>query len=372
MTFRGLGPRPPRAALLAGAIALLGLAGWGGLVRIGWEWPVPGSASVADHGAIVVTGFVATLVATIRAVTSLRPRWLVVPGLSLAAAVLLAADAPAPPAAALALAGALGLLAMGILAPPPGAPTALLPVVAAACLAVGDALWMLTDRPSILWWASFALFAIAGQRLDVDPRLLGRAATRWALRVAAALMVAGAAASAAALDGAMASAGAGFVVLAGWGVASDAIPKVRAARVAFARFAASAMLSAYALLALGGVLAIAFAGPPGSARYDAIVHAVFAGAVLSAVFGHFATYVPGVLGLTIRPNGASYGALALLDVAVVARVLGDVAGAADAVRVASLVIGVAVALFLATAATQLRPRGRPRKAASTMRASSDS
>src|SRR5262245_40823061 len=50
-----------------GMLALL-TALWGGLVRLGWGWPLPSSTLLIAHGPLMVCGFLGTLIGVERAV----------------------------------------------------------------------------------------------------------------------------------------------------------------------------------------------------------------------------------------------------------------------------------------------------------------
>lgn len=61
-----------RLPLLAlGGLSLI--AGiWAGLVRLGWRLPVPSVAAMSDHGALMIGGFLGTLISLERAVALAR------------------------------------------------------------------------------------------------------------------------------------------------------------------------------------------------------------------------------------------------------------------------------------------------------------
>src|SRR5690606_39636334 len=54
------------------ALALLLLAAWAGLVRMGWPWPLP-ARLVLLHGPVVIGGFFGTVIGLERAVAIARP-----------------------------------------------------------------------------------------------------------------------------------------------------------------------------------------------------------------------------------------------------------------------------------------------------------
>jgi len=64
----------------------------------------------------------------------------------------------------------------------------------------------------------------------------------------------------------------------------------------------------------------------GGPAYDAMLHALFLGFVLSMVFGHEIVIVPAVLGIPLRFSRAFYLPLGLLHGSLVVRVAADLAG----------------------------------------------
>jgi hypothetical protein len=103
------------------------------------------------------------------------------------------------------------------------------------------------------------------------------------------------------------------------------------------RFSAISILAGHAWLGVAGfVLALA----PFEAvvfLFDAAVHAIGIGFVMSMIFGHAPIILPAVTGLRVRFNAASYGPLALLHLSVLLRIAGD-AGELPNMREASAVL----------------------------------
>ena len=65
--------------------------------------------------------------------------------------------------------------------------------------------------------------------------------------------------------------------------------------------------------------------PPGSIAfsYDAAVHAITIGFVLSMIFGHAAIILPAVTGLRVRYSAAAYVPLVLLHLSLLVRIGAD-------------------------------------------------
>jgi hypothetical protein len=90
-----------------------------------------------------------------------------------------------------------------------------------------------------------------------------------------------------------------------------------------ARFTAACLLAGYFWLGFAGFSLLLF--PPGTMAfsYDAAVHAIAIGFVLSMIFGHAPIILPAVAGLRIRYGAAFYAPLILLHVAVLIRIVAD-------------------------------------------------
>ncbi len=257
-------------------------------------------------------------------------------------------------APALGIAAALALLATTLRTWRAGRRPALaLLGLAAMAWAIGDALWLGEGAggAATAWWMAFAALAITGQRVDIDPRLGKRG--RPLLAIAVLLILLGALAVSAHASEGLHVFGLGVVALAAWAVRGDLVERWQHVRSrAYLRFFVLAMASAYLWLAVSGGLALFV----GAAPYDAIVHALFTGFVLSAIFAHAPAFVPGVLGRAVVFRTTAYVPLALLDLAVLWRVVATLFASPEGQRWSSLLIGLAALLFVANAGASLRGR----------------
>ena len=114
------------------------------------------------------------------------------------------------------------------------------------------------------------------------------------------------------------------------------------------RFVALAVLGGHVWLVVAGVL-VALAAPLESGLlYDAALHALFLGFVLGMVFAHAPIIFPAVLGAPLAFHGSFYADLALLEISLAARIVGDLTGAVEVARWGGLGNGLALASFLAS------------------------
>ena len=339
------------------------LAGlWGGLARLGWDLPLSDTA-VAVHGPLMTLGFLGTVIGLERAV-ALGRRWLyLAPGLSGAGALALVGGAPAPVGGvAFALAGAVltaAYVSVGQRALEGyGAVMALGAVAWTVAAILWSAGWAVSSIVPLL--AAFLVLTIVGERLELSrlsrPGVLGRAA----FGLAVAMFAAGAGAALVFPPVGVRMAGAGLVLLALWLVRYD-IVRTTIRRAEPARYIAVSLLAGYAWLAFAGVLWLVSGPQVGGLAYDAMLHALFLGFVLSMVFGHEIVIVPAVLGIPLRFSHAFYVPLGLLHGSLVVRVAADLAGVTVVRQWSGAANVLAVLAFIAVTIASGRPTGGVRR-----------
>ena len=98
--------------------------------------------------------------------------------------------------------------------------------------------------------------------------------------------------------------------------------------------------------------------PPGTTAfsYDAAVHAIAIGFVLSMIFGHAPIILPAVIGLRVRYSAAVYGPLVLLHLSVLLRVAADLFERVEPRAISGPVTIVALAGYVVTLMIASRKR----------------
>jgi hypothetical protein len=355
-------PRVSRQpCLAAGGVSLL-LGIWVGLRRAGWALPLAPGLALADHAALLVSGFLGTLIGLERAValriawTFLAPALSGLGGLSLLSGVSRTLPAALFTAASVAL--TLAYLRVVRLQPAPFTVT----------MAAGAAAWFLgalawgAGLPAASWttaWAAFLVLTIVGERLELS-RLLQLPSLAWATFRACAVLH-GAAVVVALLSPWLGFRLSGLAFL-GWALWLGRYDVARRTvrTPGLPRFAAVGLLAGYAWLSLAGVLWITSPGLPAGLRYDAEMHTLFLGFVFSMVFAHAPILWPSVLGGEIRFASRFYAHLGLLHLSVLLRVSADLAGWEAGRRWAVVLNTLAVLLFLANTVGMARShRQRP-------------
>ncbi|QTE30976.1 hypothetical protein [Pengzhenrongella sicca] len=350
-----------RLPLLLAALTCL-LAGlWGGLLLLGLPVPTLVAASASEHGALMALGFLGTVISLERAV-ALGRRWaFAAPALAGAGGVAILTGLP-PVAGRLLLCAASIVLVVVYLVVHRIQPALHLRVMAAGavCWYVATVLWLLGwPVPRFVpWIAGFLVLTILGERLELARvALLTRSSVRQFL-AATTLFGAGLLASTVpASTGAVGVrlAGAGLIGLALWGAGHD-VARRTIKLPGVTRFMAVCLLSGYAWLLAGGAIWLLAGDLGGSVRgYDAALHTIFLGFVMSMIFGHAPVIVPAVLRVRLPFRPWFYGHVALLHVSLLARViLGDAAGLTVWSRIGGVGTELAVLGFLAASVLAVR------------------
>ncbi|MEK6715988.1 MAG: hypothetical protein AABZ16_00665, partial [candidate division NC10 bacterium] len=318
---------PLRFPLMAlGMVALLA-ALWGGLLRLGWDWPIMRPTLPVAHGPLMVSGFLGTLIGLERAV-ALGRRWTYAgPTLTGLGALALVVGLPGAVGPLLMAMGSLTLAVVFavIVRRQPDLPEIIMGVGALAWL-VGNSLW-LSGWPIfrvVGWWAGFLVLTIAGERLELSRFLPISRADRAAFVAAVGLFAAGLVLALVAFDIGARLSGLGLLVLTFWLLRYD-IARRAVQKAGLTRFVAVSLLSGYLWLGVAGLLGLRFGGLAAGQHYDAWLHAIFLGFVFAMIFGHAPIIFPAVLGVPVPFRPAFYSHLALLHLSLVLRVVGDVA-----------------------------------------------
>lgn len=114
------------------------------------------------------------------------------------------------------------------------------------------------------------------------------------------------------------------------------------------------LLGGYGWLGVGGTLALATGAATPGVHYDAMLHAVFLGFVMSMVFAHAPIIFPAVLGVAMPYRRRFYLHVAVLHLSLVLRLLGDLVDSLGRWRVwGGLLNAVALLLFVANTVSSI-------------------
>jgi hypothetical protein len=342
------------------AIAALAMAFglWTGLQRLGVVALSDNLAPAELHGALMISGFLGTVISLERAVAIERWWAYGAPAVSAAGALLLAAGFGGTGAFAFVLAGAILFATTALVAFRQFAMFVVVLVIAAACWVAGSVLWLIGQPISEIagWWLNFLILTIAAERLELGRLLRISQASQIFFFIATLLLVAGGA-RAELLETSMPLTAAGLIGLAAWLIHND-IARRTIRLSGLPRFSACSILAGHVWLAIAGLLLALAPLETVGFLYDAAVHAISIGFVMSMIFGHAPIILPAVTGLRVRFHAANYGPLALLHLSVLLRIAGDVGGLStvrDVSAVLTIVALIAYAATLILASSRRRP-----------------
>ncbi len=366
---RKVTPLSPRLRLLLvlPAVAALICGVLSGLARLGLPMPEAIARLTGVHGALMVGGFLGTVISLERAV-ALGVRWpYAAPFFSGFAAVAMIGAAPPPWAAGLLCLAALIMSAAcaSVWLRQPVAHHAVLTIAALLWLA-GNLVWLLdgTIVPAVPLWAGFLLLTIAGERLELSRFMPTPPIARFTFAVIVMVLLAGAL-------GAMVNEAAGLrlfaaalFALAAWLLRYD-IARHTIKTAGLTRYMAVCLLSGYVWLAIAAVFGLAGALQTGSIMRDAALHALLLGFVFSMVFGHAPIILPAVTRLQFHWHKGFYLPLAVLHFSLAARVVAGLTERFPLRQYAAITNALALVLFMLLVMTSLR-RNRQARPASIM------
>ncbi len=338
-----------RAPLLAVSMLTMACGAWLGLVRLGWNLPLPWPDQLVSHGPLMIGGFLGTMIGLERAVALGSPWGYAAPVVTAAGALLLDFGSLHPAGPALIAAGSLMVTAMFVVSAwrEPSLPAVTL-AVGAASWATGNAQWLAGRAVFrvVFWWVAFLVLTIAGERLELSRVLRRTRAVHVTFAAAAGAVLAGAAVTVVWPEPGVRLLGIGLTALAWWLVRWD-IARRTVRQRGLPRFMSLSLLGGYVWLGAGGVLAVAAGAAAPGVFYDATLHAIFVGFVISMLFAHAPVIMPEILGLSLEYRPAWYLHVATLHLSLMLRVVGDLVEDLARLRVwGGLLNAIALLIFL--------------------------
>ena len=317
--------------LMACAAAVVIGALWSGLVHLGLPLPEGGTSLHEGHGPMMILGFLGTVITLERAVALGQPWAYLSPATAGLGGVAVLVGAPSSIGPVLLTVAGVVLLAVFV------AVHRIQPSVHNAVMAAGALCWITAGglwlagwdvERFVPWLAGFLVLTIAGERLELS-RLVGASTRSRAVFVAiVAVLLAGLVLSAMVPSLGIRTTGAALLALAVW-LARHDVARRTVRMPGAARYMALALLAGYLWMAVTGALWLSIGrlhdGGPHQ-PYDAMLHALFLGFVISMIFAHAPVVVPAVLGRPLPYCRVLYLPLVLLHGSLLLRLLGGVAG----------------------------------------------
>lgn len=352
--------------LMAGAMVSLLTGLWAGLILLGIAVPSGPQHLPGAHGVLMTLGFLGTLISVERAV-ALGEGWAYAgPAASGLGAIAVLVGIPGSIGQSLLIVAGLVLVAVYVAVHriQPSLHNAVMTVGALSWVA-GASLWAFewSVGQIVPWLAGFLVLTIAGERLELSRLVAVPRSGRWLFIGVAGTVVLGLIISVGAASIGVRIAGAGLLGIACWLARYD-IARRTIRTGGLTRFMAGALLTGYVWLAVAGGLWLVVGQMSGGPAYDAMLHAVFLGFVMSMVFAHAPVIFPAVLGRSFPYRPVLYVPLIMLHISLAVRVVvGDALGSEAAVQWGGTVNEIALLLYGALVVTSMvrNPRrGRPR------------
>lgn len=319
---------------------------WAGLLRVGWLLPSFPSLAAA-HGPLMVSGFLGVLIPLERAV-AIRQKWMFgMPALAGLGWIMLL-SIPWIGAILITVASFGTLFILGAMVRrEPHLHTVTMLGGALAWFA-GNLLWVLgTPIYQVLYlWMAFLVLTIGGERLELSRVLRPAPGRLRTFTIIVAAFSVGALLCLFDLNLGARLSGLSMLGLSLWFLRNDLATRTIRHTNPLTRYIAHCLFAGFLWLGFGGALLLysgaLYAGP----YYDAALHAVFIGFVISMIFGHAPIIFPAILGTPIVYQPAFYAQLILLHLSLVLRLLGDLTGQLEVRKWGGLLNEVAILLFL--------------------------
>lgn len=302
-------------ALLALVLGLLA-----GLHRIGWTFPLAGVSS--NHGAIMVGGFLGTLITLEKIIPLKRKSLYAIPVVSGASVLLFFFNLPTYAFPCLILASAALSMVFFIYLTRDVSLVYAMMFAGAVCWLVGNVL-LRTQKfypVALPWWMAFSLLIITAERIELMKFLPVSKLQKVMFILIQMIFLIGCLIS---FHG-MGSYFAAFALMATaiWLLQHDVVG-INLRRENLTKYVGVALLMGYISLLFCGVFLLLVSSQP--LEYDILVHSFFIGFVFSIIFAHGPIILPGVLGLSVKPyRPILYFWLGLLHASWIARTLADV------------------------------------------------
>ena len=363
---------------LAGFSLLAGI--WAGLIRMGISLPTFGFVPPGQHGALMIAGFLATLISLERVVAlnqgihlgSIRngpgasvrisPQvFYLVPALSAVGALMLLFNLPIQLSIFAFSFAALGFVLLNAVLARSYFDLATITLLLASLLYLAGCLVWLLGKPvsqAVPWWISFLILTIAAERLELTRIIKRKDWILYLFVLASAAIVAGLMISLGWYNLGFRLAGLGFLLLASWLLFFD-IARRTIRRPGLTSYIAACLLLGFVWLGVGGLLWLIYGGGYSAGPiYDAMLHTLLIGFVFSMIFGHAPVILPGVTGRPMGYFAIFYLPLALLHLSLILRLVGDFLLLPWIRRWGGIGNGIAIVLFLVVSAIALKKGSR--------------
>lgn len=326
-------------SLMAGIIA--------GLIRIGW--PMKLFSAVPHHGALMVGGFMGTLIVLEKIIPLHKKALYVIPILSGTSFLAFFAGMPVV-GFALLIGASLGLLVVFVYyLMKDRSLVHLLMMAGATAWLTGNVLLAVTNFYPVAfpWWLGFGLFVITSERMELMKFL--PVTERQKLTVVALLFLYLIACIVSFHGPGKMIAGVSIAGVAIWLMRYDMV-SLSIRKTGLTRYVGISLLSGYFFLLLTALFMLITTAQ--AFAYDLIVHTFFIGFIMAMIFAHGPIILPGVIGSSIKPySRLLYAWLTLLHTSLVLRIVGDLGLSVDLRMLSGMITTTAILGYFITIGT---------------------
>ena len=223
----------------------------------------------------------------------------------------------------------------------------------------GNLLWLFGWQifQVVLFWQAFLIFTIAGERLELSRVLRPPKNQQIVFGAIAVLFATSIIISMFHLKIGARLNGAALLLLALWSTHNDIAWRNLNHDLPLTRYIARCLAPGFVWLGIGGGLSLMFGAQVAGPRYDAVLHIVFVGFVISMMFGHAPIIFPAILGVPINFQPAFYIHLILLHTSLALRVVADYANLHTLRMWSGLLNEAAILLFIGMTVFSIRKGG---------------
>ena len=326
-------------------------------MRLGWRLPALTPSLALMHGPLMVSGFLGTLITLERAV-AMRQKWMYLPpllaGLGWLVTVLIQSLPLGPFLLTLASFGGVAIL-FEMTRREPALHTVTMLIGMVAWFA-GNLLWVFGWQifQVVFYWQAFLILTIAGERLELSRVLRPTRNQQLMFGGIVLVYIVGVILANVNIQLGTRLNGAALLLLALWSLRNDLAWRNLKHKLPLTRYIAWCLALGFVWIGIGGGLNLIFGAQVAGPRYDAALHAVFVGFVISMIFGHAPIIFPAILGIQISFQPAFYIHLILLHASLIVRVAADYANWHTLRMWGGLLNEVAILLFISTTVYSLR------------------
>lgn len=342
---------------LALAILALLAALWAGLMRLGWRLPTLTPSLALAHGPLMISGFLGTLITLERAV-ALKQKWMYIPPLLAGLGGLLTLLLPSSPLGPilLTLASFGGVMILIEITRRETALHTVTMLLGALTWFAGNLLWLFGWQifQVVFFWQGFLVLTIAGERLELSRVLRPSRQQQNLFGAVIVIFLSGTITTLFNLQIGTRLNGFALLAIALWSIRNDIAWRNIRHKLPLTRYIAWCLALGFVWLGVGGGLSLGFGAQVAGPRYDAVLHVVFVGFVISMIFGHAPIIFPALLGVPINFQPVFYVQLVLLHASLALRVIGDYANLHSLRMWGGLLNEIAILLFIGLTAFSIR------------------